>query len=123
MFVRFPAMLLTITVLFKLESVDSVNEGFRVGFGVEESEQYKLGCLCSMEYKTGYQYYCGHELTPTAFCKSEAVYICTKFNDTKNANRMFGGQFKKKCAKKCKPVDCSKSNVKDCEQHQLRECE
>jgi hypothetical protein len=118
---RYFSLLLTIAVLSKL--VESGNEGFRVGFGVEESEQHNLGCLCSKEYKTGYQYYCGHELTSTLFCKSEAVYICTKFNDTKNAKRRFLGHFMKKCEKKCNPVDCSKSNVKDCEQHQLRECE
>jgi hypothetical protein len=111
------SLLLTIAVLSKL--VESGNVGFIIGFGAEETD--KLACLCPNEYKSGFQYYCGRELDNTAYCKPEAIYVCTNFNNT-NTKTIYGA-FKKKCAKKCKPVDCSKSNDKYCEQHQLRECE
>jgi hypothetical protein len=90
------------------------------GFGVEEYEV--VACMCPRDYKAGFQYYCGGELRFTGNCLPEAIYVCTKFNNP-NYEAMTYGALKQKCAKKCKAVDCSKSNVKDCEQHQLRECE
>jgi hypothetical protein len=117
---RYFSLLLTIAVLSKLVDSEELNRWFKAGFGSELTDT--LACVCPIRYKAGFQYYCGRELEALyTDCFPEAIYVCTKFNNT-NTKTIYGA-FKKKCAKKCKPVDCSKSNDKYCEQHQLRECE
>jgi hypothetical protein len=117
---RYFSLLLTIAVLSKLVDSEQLNKWFRAGFGAELTDT--LACVCPVRYRAGFQYYCGHELYKTnTGCFPEAIFVCSKYNNTNT--KVTYGAFKKKCEKKCNPVDCSKSNDKDCEQHQLRECE